>query len=70
MKTRRSQWIQIGALAALGLAAVLSLALPQLLRERREPQLLSLSVVLRDTDSSAWTAARQGREQAADELGA
>ena len=70
MKTRRSQWIQIGALAALGLAAVLSLALPQLLRERREPQLLSLSVVLRDTDSSAWTAARQGMEQAADELGA
>ena len=35
----------------LGLAAALSLALPQLLRGEREPQLLSLTVLLRDTDS-------------------
>ena len=73
MKTKQNQanhWIQVAILAALGLAAVLSLILPQLLQRRREPQLLSLSVMLRDTDSSGWTVARQGMEQAADELGA
>lgn len=70
MKTKRSSLIQIGILAALGLAAALSLAMPQLLRGKRAPQLLSLSVMLRDTDSSGWTIARQGMEQAADELGA
>ena len=56
--------------AVLGLAVVLSLVVPQLFRGRGTPQLLSLSVLLRDTDSSGWTAARQGMEQAADELGA
>ena len=70
MKTEKSRLIQIAILAALGLAAVLSLVLPQLLRGEREEQLLSLSVMLRDTDSSSWTVARQGMEQAADELGA
>ena len=70
MKTEKSRLIQIAILAALGLAAVLSLVLPQLLRGEREAQLLSLSVMLRDTDSSGWTVAREGMEQAADELGA
>lgn len=70
MKTEKSRLIQIAILAALGLAAVLSLVLPQLLRGERKEQLLSLSVMLRDTDSSAWTVAREGMEQAADELGA
>lgn len=66
MKARKSNLIQIGVLAALGLAAALSLVLPQLLRGEREPPLLSLSVMLRDTDSIA----RQGMEQASYELGA
>lgn len=70
MRTEKSKLIQIAILAALGLAAALSLALPQLLRGKHEEQLLSLSVMLRDTDSSGWTVARQGMEQAADELGA
>ena len=47
MKTEKSRLIQIAILAALGLAAALSLALPQLLRGEREPQLLSLTVLLR-----------------------
>ena len=68
MKTEKSRLIQIAILAALGLAAALSLALPQLLRGDRKEQLLSLSVMLRDTDSSGWTVAREGMEQAADEL--
>ncbi len=70
MRTEKSRLIQIAILTALGLAAALSLALPQLLRGERDAQLLSLSVMLRDTDSSGWTVARQGMEQAADELGA
>lgn len=70
MKSKKSNLIQIGILAVLGLAVVLSLVVPQLFRGRGTPQLLSLSVLLRDTDSSGWTAARQGMEQAADELGA
>ena len=70
MKTGKSGLIQGGILAALGLAALLSLVIPQLLRERKDPQLLSLSVLLRDSDSSGWAIARQGMEQAADELGA
>lgn len=70
MRTEKSRLIQIAILAALGLAAVLSLVLPQLLRGERKEQLLSLSVMLRDTDSSAWTVAREGMEQAADEFGA
>ena len=70
MKSRKSNLIQIAILAVLGLAVVLSLVIPQLFRGRGTPQLLSLSVMLRDTDSSSWTAARQGMEQAADELGA
>lgn len=70
MRTEKSKLIQTAILAALGLAAILSLVLPQLLRGERKEQLLSLSVMLRDTDSSAWTVAREGMEQAADELGA
>lgn len=70
MKPQKSNLIQIAILTALGLAAALSLALPQLLRGGRERPLLSLSVMFRDTDSSGWTVARQGMEQAADELGA
>lgn len=70
MKSRKSNWIQIGILAVLGLAVILSLVIPQVFRGRASPQLLSLSVMLRDTDSSGWTTARQGMEQAADELGA
>ena len=67
-QTTKSSHIQIAILAALGLAAVLSMALPQTLRSRKDPELLSLSVVWRDTEG--WASARQGMEQAADELGA
>ena len=45
MKTRKSNFIQLAILAGLGLAAILSLALPQALRTRRDEPLLSLSVV-------------------------
>lgn len=70
MRSKKSNVIQIGILAALGLAVILSLVIPQMFRGPKTPQLLSLSVLFRDTDSSGWTAARQGMEQAADEAGA
>lgn len=70
MKSRKNNWIELGMLGFLGLLVVLSLVIPQLFRDQRPPQLLSISVLLRDTDSSGWTAARQGMEQAADEMGA
>ena len=69
MRTRK-HWIEWAILGVLGSLVLLSLATPQLLREREDPQMLALSVLLRDTDSSGWSAARQGMEQAADELGA
>ena len=71
MKTRKNDLIEYIILGVLGTLVLLTLVIPQLLQSgKRPPQLLSLSVLLRDTDSSNWTVARQGMEQAADELGA
>lgn len=70
MRAKKSILIEVAILGVLALLTVLSLVIPQLLRDRSSPRLLSLSVLLRDTDSSAWNVARQGMEQAADELGA
>lgn len=70
MKPRKNDLIQVMILVILALALVLSLVIPQFLRGEAQPERLSLSVLLRDGDSAGWTAARQGMEQAADELGA
>ncbi len=70
MRDRKNTTVEIAILGVLGAFALLCLAAPQLLRDREPRQLLSVSVLLRDTDSSGWTVARQGMEQAADELGA
>ena len=67
---KKNNLVEIVILSVLGALAVLTLVIPQLLRDRDEEGLLSLSVLLRDTDSTNWTVARQGMEQAADELGA
>lgn len=69
MKTKNNL-VEIIILGILGGLVVLTLVIPQLLRDREEPALLALSVLFRDTDTSNWTVARQGMEQAADELGA
>ncbi|MCI9155552.1 MAG: sugar ABC transporter substrate-binding protein [Lawsonibacter sp.] len=70
MRERKSKVIEIVLLGVLGALALLCLAAPQLFRDRKQLQLLSISVLLRDTDTSGWTVARQGMEQAADELDA
>ena len=68
MRTKNSV-VEIVILGILGLLVIFTLLLPQLLREEAY-QPLFLSVLLRDADSSGLAAARQGMEQAADELGA
>ena len=70
MKTRKNDLVEYVILGTLGTLVVLTLVIPQLLRDRGEPQLLFLSVLFRDTDNTNWTVTRQGMEQAADELGA
>lgn len=70
MKAKKSTVVEITILSLLALLVVLSLLIPQFLRDRGQERLWSLSVLLRDTDSSSWNVARQGMEQAADELGA
>ena len=67
---KKNSLVEIVLLGVLGVLALLTLIIPQLLRDRDEPQLLSLSVLLRDTENSNWPVKRQGMEQAADELGA
>ena len=67
---KKNNLIEIVLLGVLGALALLTLVIPQLLRDRDEPALLSLSVLLRDTENSNWPVTRQGMEQAADELGA
>lgn len=67
---KKNNLVEIVLLGVLGALALLTLIIPQLLRDRDEPQLLSVSVLLRDTENSNWPVTRQGMEQAADELGA
>lgn len=70
MNRRRNDLIQLAILFLLGVSVVLTLLLPQLAQGRSAPPLVSLSVLIRDADSSLWTNARLGMDQAADELGA
>lgn len=67
---KKNNVVEIVILGVLGALVVVTLLIPQLLRERDGSRLLSVSVLFRDTDSSNWTTIRQGMEQAADELGA
>lgn len=67
---KKNNLVEIVILGGLGALALLTLVIPQLLRDRDGPQLLSVSVLLRDTENSNWAVKRQGMEQAADELGA
>ena len=70
MNTKSNHLVEYIILGVLGSLVVLTLAAPQLLRDRRPPQLLAVSVLFRDADSSGLAVARLGMEQAADELGA
>lgn len=67
---KKNNVVEIVILGVLGALVVITLLIPQLLRDRENGSLLSVSVLFRDTDSSNWIITRQGMEQAADELGA
>lgn len=67
-KKRRNAWIQLAILILLGGGVVLSLVLPQLSEGQEGAPLLELSVIIRERDSTLWSNARLGMEQAAEEL--
>ena len=52
MKRKNNSLIEYIILGVLGTLVALTLVVPQLFRDRRPPRLLSLSVLLRDTDNS------------------
>ena len=61
--------LQMSILVALGLGVLFSLvAFDQ--PGRQDTELLEISVIIREADSTGWSAARQGMEQAAADLGA
>lgn len=68
MRHKRSAIIQLAVLAALGVAVLLTLLLPQAASRRSVQPPLELSVILREADSSVWSNVRLGMEQAAGEL--
>ncbi len=70
MNKRRNALIQLAILVALGLAVILTMVLPQMTDGRKVVPPLEISVVIRESDSTLWSNARLGMEQAAGELGA
>ena len=66
---KRRNILQLVILLVLGLGVLFSLvAFDQ--PGRRHTELLEVSVIIRESDSTGWSAARQGMEQAAADLGA
>lgn len=61
------QMIVLGLLAA---AMVVSLMIPESLLTPAGPKRVEISILLRQGDSAVWATARQGMEQAAEDLGA
>lgn len=70
MKNEKNDLIQLAILVVLGAALILSLLIPQFVRNEDRSPYQSVSVLTRDQDSTLWATARLGMEQAADELGA
>lgn len=64
---RAWQMIVLGLLAA---AMVVSLMIPESLLTPPGPERVEISILLRQGDSGVWSTARQGMEQAAEDLGA
>ena len=64
---RAWQMIVLGLLAA---AMVMSLMIPESLLTPPGPKRVEISILLRQGDSAVWSTARQGMEQAAEDLGA
>lgn len=69
MKNSRQALIQLAILVMLGAAVLLTTFLPRQAEDRKAVEPLEISVVLREADSTLWSTARLGMEQAAGELG-
>lgn len=69
MKETRTAKIQRGILAVLGVALLLTLVLPELPQREKKTAPLSISVIMRESDTTAWSSARLGMEEAAGALG-
>ena len=70
MRNKRNAVIQLAILAALGAAVVVTSLLPRIPARREAYAPAEVSVILREADTSLWSNARLGMEQAAGELGA
>lgn len=70
MKHKRNTVIQLAILTVLGGAVILTMLLPRFPGQRAAAPLVEISVILRESDSSLWSSARLGMDQAAGELGA
>ena len=70
MKHRRTTILQLAVLILLGAALAASILLPQLADRRKKPELAQITVILREQDSTLWSNARLGMEQAASEQNA
>ena len=66
---KKKYLLQLGTLLVLGFGAFFSLLLFDRPELHPNLQLLEISVIVRDTDSSCWSTARQGMDQAAVDLG-
>lgn len=69
MKREHHGW-QMIVLMLLAAAMVCSLLVPEQLLDGPDPQRMEVSILIRQTESGVWSNARQGMEQAAEDLGA
>ncbi len=70
MKKRARRIWQLAGLGLLGVAMLFSLMLPEEFLMESEPERVEISILTRQTDGTIWSVARQGMEQAAEDLGA
>lgn len=68
MKNSRQAVVQLAILVALGAAVLLTILLPRQGAGRKAVEPLEISVILREADTTLWSTARLGMEQAAAEL--
>ena len=70
MKQREYRWWQMLVLVVLAAATVLSLVIPERFLVGPDPKRVEVSILIRQTDNTFCATARQGMEQAAEDLGA
>jgi len=68
VKNKKNELIQMAILIILGIAMILSSILPRIRIHNTLTELLEVSVIIREEDSSLWFNTRLGMEQAAEEL--